>query len=563
MKKLLSTVLLAVTFASPFEVKAEDVSYTVTVPDGASFALGRKTGVHYVDFTSVEPSDVTVADGIKTLKYTLTSGIVYNYRTSFPGKLTTAGYFTMNADASKVPALAFKASDYETFSPALINHSVSSNSGFETGDIFVNVNERGHLLLNVGDTFDAHAMRTWQLTNSVISNYFFEPDFHYTVTDTEGNPSETVVSVEQVPGSAWATLKANAAGTAIVTVTYDAINLNAYNSSGKNETFTGTNAWGAVWPENTAVYVVTVGETASVADPNMTINTEYNKETLKLAGSAVDAEHDVFYYLEDEEGASYSFTPANVTTVEIAYPAIGERKATYSGFGSEGVTANADGSYTVLLREGRQIVRLLGTDGKYAYQVLTAKKCTREIVNTTHEGQSYFLPGDKVEIRYSGLRHPANKLAGIYNMSAYPIYKDTPEGTSTVGSRNQYQFGSTPKAQTVTYTIPETYADKELILSRGVIQVTGFGDPIGNHRTIDRQKGRLPNFSAVAHQTYFGHLPDAVLRVGEPGGVSDITSTEAVPVGYYNLQGVMSENPRQGLNIVRYSDGTTRKVFIP
>lgn len=559
MKKMLSALILAALMSS-FGVCAEDVTYIVTVPDGASFALGKKT-THYVDFTTMEPSSVTTVDGVKTITYTVPAGVVYNYRTSFPGKLTRAGYFTMSADASKRPALAFTASDYETAGPGTVNHDVTSNSGFETGDIFVNINPAGHLQLNAGATYDLHAMRSWQLTNSVISNYFFEPDFHYTVTDLDGNPSNAVVAIETAPGSAWGTLTATGTGTAIVTVYYDAINMATYNSSGAKENFTGGDFWGAVWPENTAVFVVTVGEGTSVAKSNMTINAEYNKETMKLAGTAVDAEHDIFYYLEGEEGARYTFTPEAVSDVEIAYPVIDERKATYRGF--EGVSPNADGSYSLLLREGRQIVRLHGVDGKYIYQVLTAKKCTREIVNTTHEGQTYFLPGDNVEIRYSGLRHPANKLAGIYNMSAYPMYKGTPEGTSTVGSRNQYQFGSTAKAQIVKYTVPADYTGKELVLTDGVIQVTGYGDPIGNHRNIDRLKGRQPNFSAIAHQTYFGHLPDVVLPVGEPGGVSDIACSEATVVVYYNLQGVASETPWHGLNIVRYSDGTTRKVLVP
>nr|MDE5561609.1 hypothetical protein [Bacteroidaceae bacterium] len=46
------------------------------------------------------------------------------------------------------------------------------------------------------------------------------------------------------------------------------------------------------------------------------------------------------------------------------------------------------------------------------------------------------------------------------------------------------------------------------VLTDGVIQVNGYGDPIGNHRNISREAGRSPNFTAIAHKTYFGSIPD-------------------------------------------------------
>lgn len=50
----------------------------------------------------------------------------------------------------------------------------------------------------------------------------------------------------------------------------------------------------------------------------------------------------------------------------------------------------------------------------------------------------------------------------------------------------------------------------------------------------------------------------------EVDGVEDITadSAEVEIIGYYNLQGVYSAKPFQGLNIVVYSDGTTRKMIL-
>lgn len=491
-------------------------NFTVTVPKDATFELNMKF-FHFIDFTRVDPVKEVVEGDFRVLVYRLAHSQVYNYRTSMPGKLTQGGYFTMNKDVAKRPVLMFTKADYEAFGPKTIKHDVQANEGFETGDIFVNVNKEGYLDLNVGDTFLAHAMRTWQLTENSTNNYFIEPDFHYTVIGLDGKESDSVIKVEQKEGSAWADLKAVGAGTAIVLVTYDAIGLNFYASStGVKQAYMGGEYWSAIWPENTAAYVITVGQGKSAVDPQMLVNEKYNQGALKVAGNYVDAEHDVFYYLDTEDGYSYTFKADGAKEVKIAYPVIGEQMATYSGFGDAGVTANADGSYTVLLKEGRQIVQMTDASGKSAYQVFTAKKCHREIVNVNRPGSKIFQPGDQLAIQYSGLRHPANKLAGIYNMSAYVTYNGVPNGTSLILSANQYKFGSSDKAQAVTLDIPADHdvdAEPELTFTEGVIQVNGYGDPIGNHRIIDPRAGRSPNFTAVPHKTYFGAIPDVKVPV--------------------------------------------------
>jgi len=44
--------------------------------------------------------------------------------------------------------------------------------------------------------------------------------------------------------------------------------------------------------------------------------------------------------------------------------------------------------------------------------------------------------------------------------------------------------------------------------------------------------------------------------------VEEIESEDATVVGYYDLQGRMLSKPQSGINIVRMSDGTVRKVYI-
>lgn len=498
--------------------------YIVTLPEDAEVFIGKKFS-HFTNYTRVEPSRTEVDGGSKKVYYRLADNQVYNFRTWKSGGLTQAGYFTMDIDGGENSYLKFSESSYEAFGPKTIKHDVNWNGGYETGNILVNINERGHLQLNVGDNYSALAMRSWQLTDTQTANYFFEPDFHYTIIDLEGNPSTGVIEIDNAHPSTetWSTIRAVGKGTAIVLVTYDAIGLNYYKYNAKADSLTKTNFmggeyWGAIWPENTAAYVVTVGDAETAMKPNMFINEAYNEGALKTAGKFVDAEHDVFYFLDTEEGATYTFTPEGVDHIEMAYPTISEQMASYHGFAADGVTRNDDGSYTLLLKEGRQIVKMTDAQGNSIYQVLTAKPCHREITNVSREGSTVFQPGDRIKIQYSGLHHPANKLAGIYNMSAYITYNNIPNGSSLILGAGQYTFGSAPSAQAVTIEIPADFdvsASDVFVMDQGVIQVNGFGDPIGAHRSINKNLGRSPNFTAIAHKTYFGQLPDVRIPVTE------------------------------------------------
>lgn len=488
--------------------------YTITIPSEAELEIGLKKA-HFIDFKRVAPTSTATKGDYKEVTFNLAQGQVYTYRTWMAGGLTQAGYFTYAADETKRPKLHFTKNDYEAFAPETIIHDVMHNQGYETGNIFVNVNERGYLKLKAGETFKAHAMRTWELTDNATSNNFFEPDFNYTVIGLDGTPDNKVLEISSRPGSAWADIKAKADGTVIVLVTYDAIGVNYYKDTTKTPIL-GGEYWSAIWPENTAAYVVSVGEGESTVIPNMLINESYNTDALKMAGKYVDAEHDIFYYLDTEAGASYRFKPDNAVSVTMAYAHIGDRMATYKGFSSEGVTKNEDGSYTLLLKEGRQIVCMTDANGNSTYQVLTAKPCHREITNVSNPGSNIIQPGDEIKIQYSGLFHPANKLAGIYNMSAYVTYNGKPNGSDLILGSGQYTFGSAPAAQAVTVTIPtehDTETAPTIEMTEGVIQVNGYGDPIGNHRNIDPVAGRSPNFTAIAHKTYFGMIPDVSIPV--------------------------------------------------
>ena len=512
--------------------------YNVTVPAEATFFLGTKTA-HFVKFKEVAAQNVATEGSNKVYTFKLADKQQYNYRVSQPGKYTQAGVFTMSSDETKRPVLVFTDADLTAKDPKFIDHDVTSNGKYNVGDLFLNINAAGHLkLANVGDTYDILPMRNWQLTNSITANYFVEPDYHFTVVNLNGQEDNSVVKVENE------LLTAVGTGTAIVLVTYDAIHVNNYSGATKND-FVGGADWGAIWPENTGAFVVTVGEQATDIKPNIIINKDYlttvtpwgggDPIDTKLSMENVDAEFDVLYYLDSEDGFDYTFTPEGVAAVTLARPVLGTNAASYTGFSAEGVTMNADDSYTVHLTMGRNIVCLTDAAGKSVYQVITAKPCHREI-KVAGEVVSSVKPGDEVTVQYSGLYHPANKLAGIHNFNAFLSYKKAPEGiTVKNGKGNQYTMAATATAQAVTFTVPEDWKTSTIELADGVLGIGGFGDPVGNHRATSKDTGRAPNFTAISQTAVFGRVPAVKLAVDVPLVAADFENLEIGAEGHMSV----------------------------
>ena len=513
-------------------------AYSITVPAEANLFLGTKKA-HFVKFNEVAPQSVATEGGNKVYTFKLADKQVYNYRVSQTGKLTQAGIFTMSIDETKRPVLAFTDADMEAKDPKYIDHDVASNNGYNVGDMFLNINPAGHLkLANVGDTYDILPMRNWELIDGITSNYFIEPDFHFTVVNTDGQEDNSVVKVEDE------LLTATGNGTAIVLVTYDAIHLNKYDGATKKD-FVGGADWGAIWPENTAAFVVTVGEQATDIKPNIIINKDYLTTVTpwgggapidtKLAMENVDAEFDVLYYLDTEDGYDYTFTPEGVASVTLARPTIGTNSASYTGFSEEGVTKNEDGSYTLHLTFGRNIVCLTDASGKSVYQVMTAKPCHRDI-KVGDEVVTSVKPGDKVTVQYSGLYHPAGKLSGIHNFNAFLDYKKPADGvTVTKGKGNQYTMANAPASQAVTFTVPDDWTKSTIEIADGVMGIGGFGDPIGNHRSTSKTTGRAPNFTAISQTAVFGRVPEIILNVELPLAVADFENITVPADGHMSI----------------------------
>ena len=271
-------------------------------------------------------------------------------------------------------------------------------------DIYLNINPQGYLKLDsIGQTYQIVNLRNWEAVDSITNNYFIEPDYHYTVIDESGSPSSNVVTIDEN-----GLLSAVGTGTAIVLVTYDAINI---------QNAVGGPFFGAIWQENTGVFVVSVGAEASGIETGMTMNEGKNTADSKLSGDAIDAEHDVIYFVGEK--GEYTFTTVtDDVSVYAANPTVSD-KMTFNGF--KAVKKNIDGSVTVPLVEGRNIVKL-EKNGKTEYQIITAKK-----VEYTINGGEPVKVGDTISIVFDKIYNPVGKLAGVYNPTTDIVY-DTNSG---------------------------------------------------------------------------------------------------------------------------------------
>jgi hypothetical protein len=507
--------------------------FTVTVPEGATVFVGTK-GKHYQRFTEKNPVSDPVTSNGKTV-YTFDISGRHNYRVSMPGKLTHTGLFTPSETTT---GLEITQEQMDSHSPKEIDHDVNNNNFRNMADIFLNINPQGYLKLTGGSTYQLINLRNWQAIDSDVNNYFLEPDYHYTVVNENGVEDNSVVTV-----SSDGLVSAVSAGTAIVLVTYDAFNCASANVGP---------FFGAIWPENTGVFVVSVDAPESGITPKMHISEIWNAEgSAKVAETSIDAELDVFYYETSTGGYDYIFSPEGVTSVTLAQPALGTNILSYSGFSTDGVTNNDDGSYTVRLVHGRNIVKMTSATGS-EYQVISAKPVSCTVTNATRPDER-FQPGDTVSILFNTLYHPCNKLSGIYNMSAGIQYTGFNTDFLLILGPGQYTFAS--RAQTYKVEIPTDYTAEDFTLVNGVLKVNGYGNFYGTHRYISLEKGVDPNLNASVRAAYFGVLPSFYFRLvdqpSKPANVKAIPTATSIALSW---TASLDDGSISGYNI--YVDGT-------
>ncbi len=401
-----------------------------------------------------------------------------------------------------------------------------------------NGNRAKFIELQQGEEFAIWTSRAWQAIDTGTTNRYVEPDKHYYVVDGDA------VRVDDI-----GTVTAVKEGTAIVAMTYDAMNY-----EGK--------FYSAIDSEAAAVFVFTVGKSSDGITTGLINNTDL--DTHYIASKVmVDGKEEP---IEENESVPYTFTPSDakgetlhvsVSTVE-GYP-VPTKSAWREG------TANGDGSFTIDLYPGRNVVEVTAGD-RAAYHVLNCRASNVTITNESAPGQSP-KEGESVAIRFDNVITPEPKLGAIYN----PGFGGTVylEGTLNNPAGKQ----TTVQGDGVQYDLKETALINFTIDAVGIYKVENmrihsgsFGSSADTHLALSRQSdgGNYSGDDAPETAGYFSYFPTITFTAetadyGETAKAITQLIDEIKTVAYTDACKTKIEKARKAYN----SASTEVKKLIP
>ena len=489
------------------------VPVTVTAPAGSTVSMGEFGNYYVYDFAT--PLSTKTEGDTMTVTFLLSETSVNHFlRVQHPDGVTYWTFGKYKAGATfNVTKDDLHIGD-ESFTKDTVNRF--NKNVYDLGNVYLNINEKGYLNLEQGQTRELDVFRCWQAIENYMNAQIALPDVHYTVVDLNGQPSDVVTITPDENNSSLAYMKANKAGTAIVLVTYDAMtHMQGQTSNKENRGFS------AIWPECTGVFVVSVGADGSSIATNMTMD-RMDATISNDAQKALDAEHDILFYLGDA-GAAYSFKPEEGCTVTVARSTVTD-KMSFNGFTADGVTVAADGTVTVTgLTTGRHII-CVEKDGLKTYQVVTAQGVTYDLVDADGNvlpAGTEFKAGDKVTVQFHGLISPKEKISGAYNFN-FTLYYKGADGkyykSNPGGWGGVYDFSGNPVRQKLEITIPEDWDGLSFDLT-GAIKVGGFAK-VPTHRILSYGDG-IDNPYGTSAAAIVSQLPALSLKL-EGWHVNDV-----------------------------------------
>ena len=477
---------------------------TLTVPAGSTVTMG--TLAKYYVYSYIEP--VSRDEATNTVTYRVDQNTDYFYRVQNPDGVTYWDYASWKTDTT----ITLTEDDLHIGDTSFTKDTIYrfEKNVYDRADIYLNINTQGYKSMAVGEKFELNSFRNWFAIESFMNAKVALPDIHYQVIDVNGNPSDVVTITPDAKNSNVATMIANKAGTAIVLVTYDAM----IHKQGQSST--ASKEFSAIWPECTGVFVVTVGSDGTGIETNMTLD-RMDAAITKDEQRILDAEHDILFYLGDK-GASYSFKPESGCTVTVARSTVGNTM-TFNGFTNNGVTVAEDGTVTVTgLTTGRHIIKV-EKNGVANYQVVTARGVSYKLVDNdgkelSEAAMKALKAGDTVNLQFSNLVSPKEKLSGAYNFN-FSLYYQGEDGTffksNPGGNFGVYDFSGNPDRQRISITIPK-YWDGETYSLSGAIKQAGWPG-VPTHRGITYAVGTNPGFDAPKTAGILSRLPEITIPV--------------------------------------------------
>ncbi len=523
------------------DVEAID-TYKLTVPEYAEakgFKQVKNYKVEELEAVKIEDND----DETVSYIFDVSDGVSKcSYRVSAEDKITKAGYMKENAELN----VSWTDDDYAP--DAKVEYDSETTYGSRADDsLLLNINSKGHLIMEPDETYRMRAFRIWQIINSDSANMMIEPDFKYEILS--GEDVIEITSVEEGNGNAknnWLDITAKGEGTAIVEVGYDAVNIvtGSFGTALDNFTF------GACNQDRTGLVII---QTANAAE-----DVDFGIKSFSMDGALTaedgttvqwDSEFDTLYFTDEYAVLEFAPEAENIEKVEYS-----------NDKGVNWYQANShSGVYTARILSGNNILRVTKTDGTTAYQIVRGKKVTSEITNLTDEEIS---AGDTVRVELHGVHFPVGKMAGIYNpsfMSGIKLAYTFNEQTVKIDTAYQYNF---PTNAYIDVVIPEDAQDGEsLVLSDGYIAFSNWGSAPGVHRTLT-DEGAVTNVSAPSSDFTRCILPDITIAVGD-SAQSD-GSEDSEDDGYQedledsidvsDLEFDLSDDETEGYVIVSFED---------
>ncbi len=451
------------------------VNAVITAPKDSKVQVFNQIKNFYtqeVSYTETEASGENIC-----YTYRLPQINTYTYRVSMDGKITKAGYLDLKSDASAKTDIVFSENENPKIRP---DYDTSTKIGSRLEDnIVLNINSQNYLRMKTGETFKARAYRAWQIINTDTSNIMIEPDFEYKIISGDS------VTLSQEGQNA--VIKAEKEGISIIEVTYNAIEI------GGNTLYTGI--YGAVDPMRKGLFVV---------------NVDGNTDT-QITIPKWDSDFDTVYFLE--ETGTYNFKPVSDGVMTVMCNDVE-------------ICANNDGSYTLPLNQGNNIVSVTAGD-TVEYIVIKGKRITVNITNQTSPDKPV-KQGDTVNISFEGIYMPIPKFSGIYNPGFGGTIKaayTNSDGEELLSAGAQYDFINN---NTISFTAKEKGAFK---LNNGHIALTCMGYAPGSHREIT-DFGIGSNFNAPTSSYSYSVLPDISFEVKENTDASYIYGISEKNVSY-------------------------------
>ncbi len=484
------------------------VQLTVTVPKTADFGLYYQW--NNFNTTEIEPdSDFVNEDGeTRTLVYQISSGNSnYTWRMTDPeGRYVTEAGWLKRYSANGEMTVTFDKTEQKSHDTSGLGTTVASR---DEADIQVFLHSTG--FMSTSTTYRVRAFRMWQLINSDTANIMVEPDFHVQVL--QGNASD----IKQVNGGNaegnWIDVEPTA--TDIIAVTYDAIDMDTSNNTTHGGFFPATN------PERTGVFVIT-NETAGTADAHVAYN---RNSTATSRSDEWDYNYDTWFYMNTDEQPTLDFTVYNTTgDVKVSYAVVTTTSAMVSTLSSwTDLTADENGTYfadllcfrTAGTKGGTVIIRMTDSTGT-SYRLVRVAEMTITVTNATTPDEP-LMPGDTVNITFSGLYRSVNKVAGIFNPTTYYLRYTSGE-TEVNGKLGQYQRMDNA---TISLTIPEDIELDEdgkalYTFTNGYVYGSMYSaaDPFSTMYNMT-DTGVGTNFNAVTVNFCLHRLADITIEVTE------------------------------------------------